>query len=154
MANPRFMHSLPLQRFNDFNESRASELINESDEMDMVDIDDTNVYYVEKILKYRFNEESCLFEYFVQWLDCPPAFCSWEEEGNILDKDLISEFWQEQQQKVTLLGDYEMKLKQLMDGISRISEAMMDDNVLERIDQIIKELPITIDRRKIHHVDR
>ena len=47
-----------------------------------------------------------------------------------------------------------MKLKQLMDGIARINEAMLDDNVLERIDQIIKELPVEIDRRKIQQVNR
>ena len=116
--------------------------------------DEHSVYYVEKLLKYRYNDIINGFEYFCQWLDCPPAFCSWEEECNILDKDLISEFWQEEHRKQIQIQKAQIKLSQLMDGISRIHDVLSDENVLEKIEQILKEMPIKPCKKRSQQVNR
>ena len=138
-----------------FSDSVQSESNEGYETIDIIDIaDDHDIYYVEKILKYRYNDDSNSFEYYVQWLDCPPAFCSWEEESSILDKDLITEFWQEEQRKENKYKEHEVKLSKLMDGISRINEALLDDDVLERIEQIMQEMPIAAPQKMIQEVNR
>eukprot|EP00835_Amoeboradix_gromovi_P002584 NODE_149_length_17312_cov_0.399349.p11 type:complete len:171 gc:universal NODE_149_length_17312_cov_0.399349:13065-12553(-) len=141
-----FMHSTSSFHSQLISDQEDAEDILETTD-DILEItDDNNIYYVEKILKYRYNDDSNSFEYFVQWLDCPLAFCSWEEECNILDKDIITEFWQSEQQKQNKFKEYELKLSKLVDGVSRIADSLLDDNVLERIQQIIAEMPVSINR--------
>eukprot|EP00834_Sanchytrium_tribonematis_P006672 NODE_513_length_6632_cov_0.519301.p6 type:complete len:141 gc:universal NODE_513_length_6632_cov_0.519301:2793-2371(-) len=134
--------------------SSSSSGTESDDQIDITDISNDNVYYVERILSYRYNNDSNSFEYYVQWLDCPAAFCSWEEECSIIDKDLITEFWNEEQRKVNKLRECEIKVSKLMDGISRINDALMDENVLERIQNILNEMPIRIVQKPMAEVNR
>lgn len=110
--------------------------------IDITELSNDTVYYVEKILNYRYNPDDNSFEYYVQWLDCPLGFCSWECEGSIYDKELISDFWKEEQSKTKRLMDCESQLSQLRDGLIRIHDALTDENLMERIENIFHEMPI------------
>jgi hypothetical protein len=57
------------------------------------DLDDTDVYEVEKILAHRTDEEGGGVEYFVKWKDFPSEANTWEPEGNFIERKCINDYW-------------------------------------------------------------
>ncbi|KAJ2879092.1 hypothetical protein GGI21_001741 [Coemansia aciculifera] len=64
---------------------------NEAEEEEEEDNDE--VYVVEKIIGHRNENGGQLFH--IKWAGYPESENTWEEEGNVLDKDMLAKYWDE-----------------------------------------------------------
>lgn len=64
-----------------------------------------DVYVVEEIKEKRVKDGKV--QYKIKWQDYPEQDCTWEEEENVLDKDMVREF----EKKIGILKDKKKKAK-------------------------------------------
>ena len=57
------------------------------------DLDDADVYEVEKIIAHRTPEAGGNVEYFVKWKGFPSSANTWEPEGNFIERKCIDTYW-------------------------------------------------------------